>query len=98
MKKRGHSFKNKEMFTNAGNSEYFQTKLPNSISIEDTYFSYSITFMWLWNLVNEQSDWWLKTSDIKFMRRPVGYTTFDHRRNDDISEEFQVDPLENISA
>jgi hypothetical protein len=32
------------------------------------------------------------------MRRPVGYTTFDHRRNDDISEEFQVDPLENISA
>jgi len=35
---------------------------------------------------------------MKFMRRTAGYTLLDHRRNEDILEELNVDPAENKSA
>jgi hypothetical protein len=31
---------------------------------------------------------------MKFMRRTAGYSLLDHRRNENILEELQVDPVE----
>jgi len=35
----------------------------------------------------------LKTAETKFMRRKTRYSLSDHRRNEDISEEFKLHPV-----
>jgi len=54
-----------------------------------------MAFIRLWNLNIETLEYkTLKKTGMKFMRRKAGYNSLDHRRNEDIIEELNVDLIE----
>jgi len=63
-----------------------------------SYFSYSITFTWLWNLDIEIKGCKYTTAEMKLMIHTAGYNLWNHRRYECNLDPLKLDPIEKKSV